>query len=133
MVHVHGLKLEEDYTLTLRVAPADGQRYKFVNMKWIRVGESEVNQNEVKQLYIHPSSPNNGAFWMKKPVSFKGVKITHFSESKHGNVSVSVATHLHKHMHSDTLNNIYALYRSPFRKPHPTTPINSPVKGDPKL
>lgn len=92
MVSLKGLEPALDYTLTLRVAPADPFRYKFINMKWSKVGESEINQNEAKQLYTHPSSPNSGAFWIKKPISFRPIKITHNPNSKHGNVSPSLHT-----------------------------------------
>lgn len=87
MVSLKGLLQNQDYTLTLRVASADVFRYKFVNMKWTTVGESEINQNEAKQLYTHPSSPNSGAFWMKKPISFRAIKISHSPNSRNGNVS----------------------------------------------
>jgi len=66
--------------------PADKYRYKFINMQWVPVGESEVLQNEERQIIQHPSSPNSGEFWMKKPISFKTVKVTHNSTSKHGNI-----------------------------------------------
>lgn len=87
MVTLRGLEPTQDYTVTLRVAPADTCRYKFLNMQWSAVGESEINQNEARQLFVHPNSPNTGEFWMKKPISFKSVKITHNPTSRNGNVS----------------------------------------------
>ena len=39
--------------------------------------------------FTHPNSPSIGEIWMKKPVSFKTVKITHNSDNtKKGNVSL---------------------------------------------
>ena len=73
--------------MLVRVAPADSLRYKYLNMRWCAVGESDVVQNEEKQILRHASSPNNGMFWMRKPISFKNIKITNNSRSKNGNVS----------------------------------------------
>ena len=80
------------YDVILRVASADPYRYKFINMRWTAIGESEINQNEAKQLFRHPSSPSCGSFWMKKPISFKSIKITHSPVSKNGNVSLLYMT-----------------------------------------
>ena len=95
MLHLSGLDPSKDYTLTLKIAPADAYRYKFINMKWAVVGESEVNQNEARQTYVHSSSPNSGAFWMKKPISFRAIKITHNATSKNGNVSGTLKNESH--------------------------------------
>lgn len=66
----------------------DPYRYKFMSMKWVAVGESEILQDEKRQMYRHPNSPKPGYFWMKKPISFKPCKITHDPRSKHGDVSL---------------------------------------------
>ena len=63
-------------------------------MQWTAVGESEVMQNEERQIFRHPNSPNSGQFWMKKPISFKQVKITHNPASANGNVSRIAALYL---------------------------------------
>ena len=83
MVSVRGLNPRADYTISLRMRSADKYRYKFLNLEWVRVGESELMQNEDRQIFKHPSSPNSGQFWMKKPISFKTVKISHNSTNKH--------------------------------------------------
>ena len=89
MVSVRGLNPRADYSISLRVRPADKFRYKYVNTQWAHVGESEVLQNEKRQVFRHPSSPNSGEFWMRKPISFKSVKVTHNSSSANGNVSTT--------------------------------------------
>jgi len=86
-VNLFGLESHKNYSVTLRIISADNQRYRYVNMKWVATGESEVLQNEGKQIFRHPSSPSSGEFWVKRPVSFKAVKITHYAKSKHGHVS----------------------------------------------
>lgn len=87
LVGVRGLELYTEYIISLRISSADPYRYKFLNMQWTAVGESEVMQNEDRQIFCHPNSPSTGQFWMKKPISFKQVKITHNPSSKFGNVS----------------------------------------------
>ena len=88
LVGLRGLDLKTDYSISLRISSADPYRYKFLNMQWVGVGESEVMQNEERQIYLHPNSPKSGQFWMKKPISFKQVKITHNSASKGNSVRV---------------------------------------------
>ena len=87
LVGLRGLEFKTEYTISLRISSADPYRYKFLNMQWTAVGESEVMQNEERQIFRHPNSPNSGQFWMKKPISFKQVKITHNPASANGNVS----------------------------------------------
>jgi hypothetical protein len=89
MVGIRGLDHHTEYTIFLRISPADACRYKFLNMQWAAVGESEVMQNEDKQIFCHPNSPNTGQIWMKKPISFKDIKISHSTSSKHGNVGTT--------------------------------------------
>ena len=88
LVGIRGLDCHMEYTVSLRISSADPFRYKFLNMKWVAVGESEVMQNEDRQIFCHPNSPNISQFWMKKPISFKQVKITHNPSSSYGNVSL---------------------------------------------
>ncbi len=90
LISIRGLNPKKEYSLFVRVAPADSMRYKYLNMKWCAVGESDVVQNEEKQILRHSSSPNNGMFWMRKPISFKNIKITNNARSKNGNVRFSV-------------------------------------------
>ncbi len=89
MVGVRGLDDHTEYTVFLRISPADPYRYKFLNMKWVAVEESEVMQNEDKQIFCHPNSPSTGQIWMKKPISFKDIKVSHSTSSKHGNVGIT--------------------------------------------
>ena len=83
---IRGLEPVTEYTVFLRISSADPYHYKFLNTQWVAVEESEVMQNEDKQIFRHPNSPNNGQFWMKKPISFKQVKITHDPSSARGHV-----------------------------------------------
>lgn len=106
VITIKGLKPALTYRLSLRVTPADLCRYKFLNMHWSNVGESEINQNEQKQLYRHPSSPNTGAFWMRKPISFRSIKITHSPTSKNGNVRArDICMDSHQHNREEFTSN----------------------------
>ena len=87
MVEVTGLGDSLLYDILLKITSADSSKYKYLNRKWQAIGDSEIRQKEEKQLYRHPSSPNTGLFWNKKPISFKMVKISHYDTSNNGNVS----------------------------------------------
>ena len=102
LVSLKGLDPTTNYSISLRMFSADQYRYKFLSMHWVPVGESEVIQNEERQVYKHPNSSNNGQFWMKKPISFKAIKITHNSSSKSGNVST-----IHTDTNVDCISSLY--------------------------
>lgn len=115
VVNIQGLERDVKYTISLRVTPADRFRYKFLSSHWIPVGESEIMQNEQRQVFQHPNSPSSGDFWMKKPISFKAVKITHNPTSKQGNVrliSILVYENVMIGMHYHVLDLNYFLCRS---------------------
>ena len=75
------------YTVSLQFILTDEYRYKFVNGQWEVSGRSDIIHDESKMIIVHPSSPSLGEIWMKKPISFKTLKITHHSKSSKGNVS----------------------------------------------
>ena len=74
-ISVSGLDPDASYTLTMEILPVDNKRYKFLKNGWTEVGRVE-NRPTVCQEYAHPDSPSTGAFWMKKPINFKGIKLT---------------------------------------------------------
>ena len=53
---IHGFDLYTEYTISLRISSADPYRYKFFNMQWVAVEESEIMQNEDRQLFCHTNS-----------------------------------------------------------------------------
>lgn len=87
LVLLQGLDLQEQYNVSLRVAPVDNQRYRYINKKWCAIGASDIVQNGERQVYCHHSSPNTGHFWTQSPISFTSIKITHYTDSTHGDVS----------------------------------------------
>ena len=88
LVTIRGLNLSLKYNISARFVSADSYRYKYICGRWISVGESDVIQDESRMIYAHPTSPNTGEYWMKKPITFKSIKITHHLKSKNGNVSL---------------------------------------------
>lgn len=73
-VIVRGLDPIKHYTVTLDIQPADQSRHKFIGDSWQAVGKAE--KEFVRCEYLHTDSPSPGSHWMKKPVSFKVVKLT---------------------------------------------------------
>ena len=88
MVSVSGLKEEELYEFKIAFVPTDGSKYKFINLKWQAVSESEIRQQKEKLQKTHRDGMKTGKYWMEKPISFKNVKISHYDSSKNDNVSI---------------------------------------------
>ncbi|XP_003389547.1 PREDICTED: T-box protein 2-like [Amphimedon queenslandica] len=86
LVTVSGLVPTIQYSIMVRFVSADKYRHKYITGQWTAVGESDIIHDESKMLFIHPSSPCYGEMWIKKPISFKSIKITHHSESQNGNI-----------------------------------------------
>lgn len=74
VLSISGLDPEASYTLKMEILPADNKRYKFLQTEWVPVGR--VEKKQVHREYVHPDSPNTGAFWMEKQVHFKVIKLT---------------------------------------------------------
>ena len=83
-VAVTGLKPKVKYTMKLEVVLADNHRFKFLNARWLAVGTAEPQP--LSESYIHPDSPNSGAFWMRHGISFRKLKITNNKERPGNNV-----------------------------------------------
>lgn len=79
-VSVRGLDPGKLYTITLDIQPADQSRHKFIGDSWQAVGKAE--KEFVRCEYVHTDSPSPGNHWMKKPVSFKVVKLTNNRNNK---------------------------------------------------
>ena len=85
-VAISCLKPKVKYSMKLEVVLADNHRFKFLNSKWLAVGSAEPQAPS--ETYMHPDSPNSGAFWMRHGVSFRKLKITNNKERPGTNVSV---------------------------------------------
>ena len=84
-VAISNLKPKVKYNMKLEVVLADNHRFKFLNSKWLAVGSAEPQA--ASESYLHPDSPNSGAFWMRHGVSFRKLKITNNKEKPGSNVS----------------------------------------------
>lgn len=73
-VSVDNLNPDNIYSIYLDILPADDRRYKFMQTEWLPVGKVDKKFNY--RSYLHPESPNSGAYWMEKPISFKFLKLT---------------------------------------------------------
>ena len=82
---ISGLKPKAKYAMKLEVILASCSRFKFLNAHWLAVGAAEPQPQA--ETYLHPDSPNSGAFWMRHGVSFRKLKITNNKEKPGGNVS----------------------------------------------
>lgn len=81
---ISSLKPKAKYSMKLEVVLADNHRFKFLNSRWLAVGSAEPQP--LSESYLHPDSPNSGAFWMRHGVSFRKLKITNNKERPGNNV-----------------------------------------------
>ena len=49
-----------------------------------------------KRMYVHPDSPNTGAQWMQKVISFHKMKLTNNVADKDGFVSIYIYINMGK-------------------------------------
>ena len=85
-VAISSLKPKAKYMMKLEVVLADNHRFKFLNSRWLAVGSAEPQP--LSESYLHPDSPNSGAFWMRHGVSFRKLKITNNKERPGHNASL---------------------------------------------
>ena len=79
-ISVAGLSPNSLYSMYLDVLPVDDHRYKYIQTDWQQVGKARHKTSY--RSYVHPDSPNTGAYWMEKPISFKLVKLTNSKSTK---------------------------------------------------
>ncbi|XP_067656445.1 T-box-containing protein TBX6L-like [Haliotis asinina] len=92
-VSASGLSPSGLYNVWLEILPADGRRFKYVQKKWLPV--SPADPCKALPPYLHLDSPNTGAFWMQKKISFARLKLTNNRDSVVGNVMLQS---MHKYM-----------------------------------
>ena len=82
-ISVDGLSPDSLYSIYLEIIPVDDRRYKYVQRDWLPVGK--VDKKITYRNYIHPESPNTGAYWMEKPITFRFLKLTNNKSTENDN------------------------------------------------
>ncbi len=72
---VSGLNPTESYAMMLEFAPADDNRYKFANGRWVVAGRADPFPPNWIRFHPHPDNVATGEVWMRQPVSFHKVKL----------------------------------------------------------
>nr|XP_011428878.2 T-box transcription factor TBX5-A [Crassostrea gigas] len=62
------------YDIMFDIIPADTNYFKFMDNKWVAIGEAEQDFNN--NFFKHPDSPQIGSKWMDKIISFQNVKLS---------------------------------------------------------
>uniref|UniRef100_A0A1I7YMR6 T-box domain-containing protein n=1 Tax=Steinernema glaseri TaxID=37863 RepID=A0A1I7YMR6_9BILA len=91
-VKVSGLDRKAKYFFIMDIIPADDQRYKFHNSRWITAGKADPEMP--KKIYFHPESPATGEHWMQKGANFQKMKLTNNMSDKHG---FTILNSMHKY------------------------------------
>ncbi|KAI9100959.1 hypothetical protein DFS34DRAFT_684131 [Phlyctochytrium arcticum] len=127
-----GLNPSTKYSIAIDVVQTVPNRFKYKHGKWVpqplddhRQGHSR-RMEPVGGLYMHPDSPQSGAQWMKKPVSFAKVKLTNKFEHPAPNFarttticsSASSATSTSKRLPSSPPSSVSPPSHSTSRKDH---------------
>lgn len=80
IVSVKGLDPESLYSVSLSILPVDEYRYRYRQGDgWTKIGKG-ARQCSL-QTFTHPDSRNLGSHWMRRPISFKTVKLTNNATS----------------------------------------------------
>ncbi|RNA33406.1 T-box brain 1 [Brachionus plicatilis] len=96
---IYGLEPEKKYNVFVDIVQADENSWKFQGGKWVPCGaanSSKTTTNNTKtSIYLHPDSPNTGAFWMKHEIAFGKLKLTNNKSNVDGQM---VLNSMHKYI-----------------------------------
>ena len=70
-----GLDPSKKYNVFIDIIQAEKTTMKFQAGKWIN-STIPANKSKSSSVYLHPESPNTGAFWMKNEIVFSKIKLT---------------------------------------------------------
>ncbi|XP_028400350.1 T-box transcription factor TBX3-like [Dendronephthya gigantea] len=108
-VRISGLNPRTKYIVLLEIVPVDECRYKFHNCRWSIAGKGDPEMP--KRMYVHPDSPNTGAQWMQKVISFHKMKLTNNPNDKDG---FTILNSMHKYKPRVHLVKCEDIYRLPW-------------------
>ena len=75
-ISLSGLDPSRKYSIKLAIPPSDNLRYKFSGDHWVVSGTADKLKEHLSCTYTYPDCPNSGCHLMKKPLSFKFIKLT---------------------------------------------------------
>lgn len=78
----YDLKPGVQYTVNLRIIPADNKRYKYASGVWHAVGGSDAIVDATRMSFKHPTTPALGEHLNGNPLIFKHAKLTHVRDNK---------------------------------------------------
>ncbi|XP_063923564.1 T-box transcription factor TBX6-like [Zophobas morio] len=88
VVKISNLDPKAHYCVFLEMALSNRCRFKFSSAGgWSPAGQEESQSSE--RIYMHPSSPALGSFWMEENVSFAKIKITNACKAPSGQLILS--------------------------------------------
>ena len=78
---LNGLDATKKYNVFIDLIQADAHNWKFQAGKWVPCtatgGQAKATTTgSTGRVYLHPDSPNTGAFWMKNEIIFSKIKLT---------------------------------------------------------
>ncbi|XP_078005317.1 T-box transcription factor TBX21-like [Phascolarctos cinereus] len=93
---IHGMDPDAQYQLFVDVVPIDQHHWRYHKGRWGRY-QKEDDGMPGNRVYIHPHSPNSGAHWMKREISFKKLKLTNTKTTCNSATQPILLKSLHKY------------------------------------
>ncbi|XP_043859205.1 T-box transcription factor TBX21-like [Dromiciops gliroides] len=93
---IYGMDPVAQYRLFLEIQPVDQHHWRFQNCKWSQCERTE-DAMPGNQLYMHPDSPNTGAYWMMQEITFEKLKMTNNKEVTNNGNKMILLQSLHKY------------------------------------
>lgn len=91
-VRLHGLQMNEPYTVVLEMRLATPRRFKYSNNRWVDAGEADSQSDELR-TYVQTVMPSKNATWCD--VDMKNAKISNSPVDGRGNI---VLSSMHKYI-----------------------------------
>ncbi|XP_056677033.1 uncharacterized protein LOC130458091 [Monodelphis domestica] len=97
---IQGMDPSAYYHVFVEVAPVDKHHWRYQRGQWLPFEEDKKEEDNLpgNRFYRHPDSPNTGAHWMGRDVSFKKLKLTNKETAcKNGSQAPILLKSLHKY------------------------------------
>ncbi|XP_044541032.1 T-box transcription factor TBX21-like, partial [Gracilinanus agilis] len=96
---IQGMDPSALYHIFVEMGPVDQNHWQYRSSQWLPYKDEEEEDNlPGNHFYQHPDSPNTGAHWMDREISFKKLKLTHKKIAcKNGSQAPMLLKSLHKY------------------------------------
>ncbi|XP_044539591.1 T-box transcription factor TBX21-like [Gracilinanus agilis] len=95
---IQGMDPSALYHIFVKVGRIDEHHWRYKHGQWLPYEDEEEDNLPGNHFYQHPDSPNTGAHWMDREISFKKLKLTNKKTAcKNGSQDPILLKSLHKY------------------------------------